>query len=117
MNILLPVLGLAYAAFWIWLGVRIFNRRERWAIRTAVAALVVSPIGGFFLLLPMVTTPHEGPRRSQCRNHLRQIGLALHNYHDKYGCLPPAYIADKNGRPLHSWRVLILPLSTERRTR
>jgi prepilin-type processing-associated H-X9-DG protein len=42
-------------------------------------------------------------------NNLKLIGLALHNYHDAYGCFPPAYIADENGRPMHSWRVLILP--------
>jgi prepilin-type processing-associated H-X9-DG protein len=42
-------------------------------------------------------------------NNLKQIGLALRNYHDAYGCFPPAYLADRNGRPIHSWRVLILP--------
>jgi hypothetical protein len=42
-------------------------------------------------------------------NNLKQIGLALHNYHEAYGCFPPAYLADENGRPMHSWRVLILP--------
>lgn len=35
--------------------------------------------------------------------------MAVANYHDHFGCLPPAYIADENGRPMHSWRVLILP--------
>ena len=38
-----------------------------------------------------------------------QIGLALHNYHEANGCFPPAYIVDKSGKPIHSWRVLILP--------
>jgi prepilin-type processing-associated H-X9-DG protein len=42
-------------------------------------------------------------------NNLKQIGLALYNYRDAYGCVPPAYLADENGRPMHSWRVLILP--------
>ena len=37
------------------------------------------------------------------------IKLALHNYHSQYGSFPPAYVADANGRPMHSWRVLILP--------
>lgn len=45
---------------------------------------------------------------------LRQIGISLHNYHDDYGCFPPACMADKNGRPMHSWRVLLLPYMEER---
>jgi prepilin-type processing-associated H-X9-DG protein len=35
--------------------------------------------------------------------------LAFHNYHDTHGSFPPAYTVDENGKPLHSWRVLILP--------
>lgn len=37
------------------------------------------------------------------------IAVALHSYHDVHGCFPPAYIADADGRPMHSWRVLLLP--------
>jgi hypothetical protein len=47
--------------------------------------------------------------QANCTNNLRQIGLALRNYHDVYGSFPPAYVADASGRPMHSWRVLILP--------
>lgn len=63
----------------------------------------------FLLILPMRS--HAGPsaRRAQCSNNLKQIVLALHNYHDTYGSFPPAYVADESGRPLYSWRVLILP--------
>jgi hypothetical protein len=35
--------------------------------------------------------------------------LAVANYHEAFGCYPPAYVADQDGRPMHSWRVLILP--------
>ena len=47
--------------------------------------------------------------RTQCVNNEKQIALALHNYHDRHNSFPPAYSIDKNGKPLLSWRVLILP--------
>jgi prepilin-type processing-associated H-X9-DG protein len=47
--------------------------------------------------------------RNQCSNNLRQICLALHAYHQRYGSFPPAYVADASGKPLYSWRLLILP--------
>ena len=55
----------------------------------------------------------ETARRTQCKNNLKQIGLALHAYHDVYEALPPAYTVDANGKPLHSWRTLILPYIDE----
>lgn len=71
--------------------------------------LVLLPL----LLLPQVQGAREAARRSKCRDNLKQIGLALHQYHDAYGSFPPAYIADAAGRPMHSWRVLILPFLDE----
>jgi prepilin-type processing-associated H-X9-DG protein len=40
---------------------------------------------------------------------MKQIMLAMHNYHSVHGEFPPAFIADADGKPMHSWRVLILP--------
>jgi len=45
----------------------------------------------------------------ECLNNLKQIGLAMHNYHDVHKCFPPAYLPDEDGKPMHSWRVLLLP--------
>jgi prepilin-type processing-associated H-X9-DG protein len=61
------------------------------------------------LLLPAVQAAREAARRSQCNNNLKQIGLALQSYADVHKTFPPAYFADENGKPMHSWRVLILP--------
>ncbi len=48
-----------------------------------------------------------------CTCHGKVLGLALQNYHDEHGTFPPAYIADADGKPMHSWRVLILPYLEE----
>lgn len=81
-------------------------------VRYSVAeAVVVSLV--FYVLLTIVAPGcvdgREAARRSQCCNNLKQITLALHNYYDRYGSFPPAYVADEDGQPMHSWRVLILP--------
>src|SRR5262249_39650710 len=49
------------------------------------------------LLFPAIQSAREAARRTQCMNNLRQIGMALQNYHDAYNCFPPAYMADETG--------------------
>lgn len=44
-----------------------------------------------------------------CTSNLKALALAMHSYHDTYGTFPPAYVADDEGIPMHSWRVLLLP--------
>jgi prepilin-type processing-associated H-X9-DG protein len=46
---------------------------------------------------------------SRSINNLKQMGLAMHNFHSAYGAFPPAVIYGPDGKPWHSWRVLILP--------
>ena len=61
------------------------------------------------VIKPQIMMIRESARRSQCTNNEKQIALAMHNYLSAYGAFPAAYVASPEGKPLLSWRVLILP--------
>lgn len=81
-------------------------------LRVLIALLILGALG-LLVLMPMTRTNYEAVRRVQCTNNLKQIGFALSQYREHYGVLPPAYTVDDRGRPLHSWRTLILPYLDE----
>lgn len=80
-----------------------------------LTCLGITLLGGVFIICLLFRTDwgSEAARRTSCKTNLHRIGLALHSYYDEYGCFPPAHIADDHGRPMHSWRVLILPYLNE----
>ncbi len=75
-------------------------------------------IVAFFLatLVPAIQTARDKGNRQECWLNMERIGMALQAYSDANGAYPPAYIADENGKPMHSWRVLILPYLGHGRT-
>lgn len=76
-----------------------------------IGSVLMLPVMGIMLalLLPAVNAAREAARKSQCKNLMKQMGLSLQVYEAQYGSLPPAYLADDGGTPMHSWRLLLTP--------
>lgn len=84
-------------------GARGFTLIELLVVIAIIAILIA-------LLLPAVQQAREAARRSQCRNNLKQYGLAIHNYHDVYGQFPPGGAGTCCAPPpAVGWMVRILP--------
>jgi hypothetical protein len=90
-------------------GLKVATITQKDSTVTATASVKVETKAFVIAALEAIQKVREAAGRTQSSNNLKQIGLAMHGYHDAYGALPPAAIYDKKGKALLSWRVLILP--------
>jgi len=65
------------------------------------------------MLLPFLAEEEGVSTRTQSLNNLHQIGIAMHDYANNHKTFPPAVVYDQHGKPLYSWRVLLLPYLEE----
>lgn len=79
--------------------------------REAIPTISSPAAAGLILahLLPAIRASMDASRRAQCVNNLKQIALAMHNYHSANNTFPRPASIHENGKPLLSWRVVILP--------
>jgi uncharacterized protein DUF1559 len=90
---------------------RLRQRRKRDFVALAVFGVLIA----FGLaLVRWVKDAREAAHDAQCRGHFKQLATALLYYHDTFKGFPPAYTTDRDGKPMHSWRVLILPWLEEK---
>ncbi len=77
---------------------------------TLIELLVVIAIIAILiaLLLPAVQQAREAARRTQCKNNMKQLGLALHNYHDTHNCFPFAFMVGGDFN-ISTWGIMLLP--------
>lgn len=73
------------------------------AVMVVIGAILIA------LLLPAVQQARTAARRTQSKNNLKQIGLAMHNYHDVYNMFPPGGIYTKKDDPYNAWMTSLLP--------
>lgn len=105
-DIWISLIAVAAAVGVVWvftLGYQTFK-----SLGVVLAVLIIGAVL-VALLLPATQQAREASRRTQSKNNLKQIGIALHNLHDAQGAFPAGGTFNEHGVPLHSWQTHLLP--------
>lgn len=87
------------------------NNRRGFTIVELVTVIVIVLIA-LAIVAPAVQQSRENARRIQCKNNLKMIGLAMHNYHETHNCLPPAWTnhhAQAGAQGRYGWSMMLTP--------
>jgi hypothetical protein len=87
---------------WAWTGIGV----------SLAATFLIMPVALLGRVLPLV---FETRNQKQSMQNLHAIALAMMHYHDDYARFPPTVVSTKDGKPLHSWRVMLLPYLGQKR--
>lgn len=82
------------------------SSKTRWIVAVVIIVVVGSLLVAFVIAARQA---RHAAQRLCAYGHMCQMRLALHNYAHKYGTLPPLYLQDEQGKPIHSWRALVIP--------
>ena len=115
--LLFVVLGSSLGVFGAWgivalglvVGLAVYLNQAESFVPLGCLAIAVIALLCLIFALPQTSHVTDANRASFCRVNIREIAFALQRYHEEHGSFPPGYIADKSGKPIHSWRVLLLP--------
>ncbi len=94
----------------VWIGIGI----TRWSADRMTSLFDVFGVAAVMIVVtaliwPAIEAGHHRATRMVCPTNLKQIALGLHHYRDVYRKLTRPYVADSAGKPIHSWRVMLLP--------
>ncbi|HUY88551.1 MAG TPA: DUF1559 domain-containing protein [Pirellulales bacterium] len=85
--------------------------RSTWVLATVAVLLFVGLGYGGKIVVDMLKARAQ---QEECAGQLHKIWVGMDNYFNEYSEYPPAVVRDKNGKPMHSWRVLLLPYLGQR---
>lgn len=87
---------------------KLFNNARKILLAALIAFISASLTVVIIFAVREYRIIRETGRTAICDHHLAVLGVLFRSYYDRHGHFPPAYVADEQGRPIHSWRILLM---------